>query len=364
MAELDEDDLRYESIMAGLKLHAQMGPPKPKRWVAEGFLAFSELSAFFGEPGATKSVLLTDIACRVAAGINWDGEETGSRRSVVYIAAERPAQVRRRADAFCTEHGIDRLGNLVIYDGPIDLSEYTGLSAVIGESCAVLGGAPSLVIVDTLAMAMSKPDSSTDATAAAAESLTYCARAFDAHIAIVHHQPLSGEKRLRGGHLTAAMDMTVHVSQRRDRSVAQVMKDNDAPDGDRMRLTYSLKSVEVACADGSTVSAPVVVPCGAGGEPEADRPVRLSKHRQAALDALVQASADGPVSDATWRERHDAAEPDTSKTTLKKRFERSREWLAEHGLAVKEGELWSLGEGHSGRHSGTGTPGDRDSDIS
>ena len=346
--ELDFDDPVFSDIAEHLIVHSRAGRLQPKFWIATGLLAAGELSAVFGEPGAGKSALAVDIACRVASGIDWHGRATGAY-NVVYVAAERKEQVRRRVDAFCVEHGIaGRLDNLAIYGGPIDLSESSSqLRAIVraaefafvpGDYCEA-----GFVIIDTLAAAMSRPDSDTAATAAAVGNLLATVNSGERpHVMIVHHQPLSGERRLRGGHLTGAMDVTIHVARKGGHVVAQVVKDNDTPDGDRLRLTYTMKSVPLECADGSTVSAPVVVPCEAKDSRKPKSAVRLSKARQEALDALVAVTADGPASEAAWRAECDAAAPDTNKATLKVRFYRARDWLAENGLASKDGDLWSV----------------------
>ena len=348
--ELDFDDPVFSDIAEHLIVHSRAGRLQPKFWIATGLLAAGELSAVFGEPGAGKSALAVDIACRVASGIDWHGRATGAY-NVVYVAAERKEQVRRRVDAFCVEHGIaGRLDNLAIYGGPIDLSESSSqLRAIVraaefafvpGDYCEA-----GFVIIDTLAAAMSRPDSDTAATAAAVGNLLATVNSGERpHVMIVHHQPLSGERRLRGGHLTGAMDVTIHVARKGGHVVAQVVKDNDTPDGDRLRLTYTMKSVPLECADGSTVSAPVVVPCEAkDSSPETDpEPQAITAIQQAVLDALLEASDGGPVTVAEWRARYNAnGDADVGEGTRKRRFYRAKDTLEANGLAFQDGDLWS-----------------------
>ena len=87
-----------------------------KNWLVEGLLGEGDLSAFFGEPGATKSVLAVDLACHVALGRPWFGREV-KQSGVLYIACERGGTIRRRIRAFL-ENDAEQLSDQT-YDIPL-----------------------------------------------------------------------------------------------------------------------------------------------------------------------------------------------------------------------------------------------------
>ena len=133
-------------------------------------------------PGRSgKSTFAVDLACRMAAqGIDFDGKDIWAQFNVLYIARERARQVRRRANAFCAHHGGPRFDNLLIYDGPLDLMHDGELTAVARMAAWEVQGSSlkedyiDVVIIDTLAAAMSASDSSPDAMARAVGNLSQC----------------------------------------------------------------------------------------------------------------------------------------------------------------------------------------------
>src|SRR5215831_5797583 len=70
-----------------------------KEWLVRGFFGATEMSCKFGEPGSAKSALAGDLAAHIAAGKPWFGRQV-SHGSVIYVACERPALVKRRFAAW------------------------------------------------------------------------------------------------------------------------------------------------------------------------------------------------------------------------------------------------------------------------
>lgn len=342
-------DKNHSAISQYLKRHSHQPYTYRKNIVSHGLLAFDELSVIYGAPGSTKSAFAIDTACRTAVGMDWDGEYTAPISGVLYIAAERIAQVRRRADAFSRHHQIDHLENLVFYDGPIDLVQDRGLlAATILSSANVSPTGIDLVIIDTLAAAMSASDSSPDAMAAVVATLSRTQRVLrDAwgeapHVAVVHHTPASGEARLRGGgQLLGAADVTLHISTKRGVAAANVEKNNDSPD--RPSFSYALQSVTIhQDADGTTVTAPVVVPEAVDREKKtAPNVSRAHRDALAGLRAAIAANDNRPVTEDQWRASVYEAAGDIGAGGKRMRFRRHLE-IVEAGLAIHEGGLFHL----------------------
>jgi AAA domain len=71
-----------------------------KDWLIKGVLAEGEDSTWFGLPGKTKSMLLTDIAVHIASGRDWRGYKTKKKVGVLYLALERATLTKRRLAAY------------------------------------------------------------------------------------------------------------------------------------------------------------------------------------------------------------------------------------------------------------------------
>src|SRR5258705_8152019 len=106
-------------------------PAKP--WLIKGVLAANEDSSWFGPPGSLKSMLLTDIAVHLAAGVEWRGYKIKAKAGVVFFALERAALTRRRLAAYAVR---DKRANLPI--------------AVAGDLVDLLDELCIVTIIDTI----------------------------------------------------------------------------------------------------------------------------------------------------------------------------------------------------------------------
>jgi RecA-family ATPase len=357
--DFDEDHPFYKRIRYNLRAHSKSKIIKPKRWLIPRWLGENDLAVIFGASEAGKSVFAVDMACRLAAGLDHDGNLTW-RRNVLYIAAERAAQVRRRIDAFVKYHDGEPLDNLVVYDGPIDLTaDPTEIIAIVRAAYwALVDDDPDpidVVFIDTLAAAMSASDSSPDAMAAATSTLTAITRhgqSEDSGCAIVavHHTPVSGEARLRGGgQLQGAADMTIHVTRKRGVSTAKVAKNNES--ADRATMSYSMETVPlVVDRDGIETTAPVLVKAA---EPEKTKAVRrqpkAEKDALAVLGKAVELHG-GPVTADQLRDIIYADAGAISESGKRKRFTRLL------GSLQPDNGLYFRRDGTSSGQNGTNVP--------
>lgn len=365
------------------RFHRTFGDIPRKNFIVDGLLAKGEVSCWYGEPGATKSALATDIACHVAGGIPWMGRGSGLYDApytfggeqypeswlpadVLYLALERADQVQRRVEAFTDEHELQKPLNLAVYDGDLDFvdDEHDRLTHIVmqaeEESCKVQhpndedGFNIDLIVIDTLARTFgSGSDSGGEETAKVARHLKRTLSFTGAHIMLVHHTPIGDDSRLRGhGNLLAAFDQTVRVQKLKNGSLATLQKDNDTAEASKSKFAYSLKSrvVHVDERSGREITAPVVVamdidavkaklPSIKIAKPKTPKP---SKSEQPVLAALAGLEA---ATEADWRAAYDAArDPDISDTNHRTRFSRGKVALISKGLVSVDGDKFSVTE--------------------
>jgi AAA domain len=94
-----------------------------KEEIVQGVLGAGEFSLFVAKPGTAKSVLVGDIGCHIAAGIDWHGRKV-KQGLVVFFAAERKRLTERRVAAWRKKHGVTNIPFAVV-GGKLDMT--TGL---------------------------------------------------------------------------------------------------------------------------------------------------------------------------------------------------------------------------------------------
>src|SRR5699024_10060846 len=106
-----------------LKFHTAtslLAQPSPPRWTVKGWLPEGAVSMIYGESGAGKTFIALDIACSIAAGIEWCGRRT-KHAPVIYMAGEGHYGLRQRIASWCTSHGVTSLDNLIVSSKAVDL---------------------------------------------------------------------------------------------------------------------------------------------------------------------------------------------------------------------------------------------------
>jgi hypothetical protein len=94
-----------------------------KEQILQGVLGAGEFSLFVAKPGTAKSVLVGDIGCHIAAGVDWHGRKV-RQGLVVFFAAERKKLTERRVAAWRKKHGATNIP-FVVVGGKLDMT--TGL---------------------------------------------------------------------------------------------------------------------------------------------------------------------------------------------------------------------------------------------
>lgn len=91
----------------------------PPDELVEGVLTAGDGSVLYGDSNSGKTFFVIDMAAAVARGARWMGRNT-EPGLVLYLAAESPASVRGRLQAYQRHHGV-RVPNFAIVQSPIDL---------------------------------------------------------------------------------------------------------------------------------------------------------------------------------------------------------------------------------------------------
>jgi hypothetical protein len=352
-----------------------------KQFVISDLLALEEISVVYGEPEAGKGNFVLSMALAAANGMTWFGRDAGVLRDdglwwpagVLYFALERAAQVERRINAFTTHHGIMSDIPIAVSDAKFDIREDRAASMIVETvyeahdcfECSKLPGETdrlsdyqpetNLVIIDTLAMALADGNDSDPGDLG--QAIRTCHRIKDetgAHVLLVTHTPTSGDARIRGhGSLNAAIDLSIHVDQKRGSRVASVKKNSDG--AEKPKFYFSLKNIQEPVmwddeeSDFVTISpAPILVeeePPKASDKPKGEGKPKgplPSKGEQPVLHALAVCAE--PVAEDVWRAAYDAAkDEDISPGTHRTRFSRGKVALVAKGL-IKQDEagLWSV----------------------
>ena len=312
--DFDNNHPAFDEIREGFVVHSSQSRTQLKHWYMPGWVGTEDLMVIYGAPGAGKSVFATDTACRLAASWDFDGfNDNLYRRRVLYIAAERSNQTKRRIDAFCQHHGGDRFDNLIVYEGRIDLTQPYALRRVVRAAYWLSLESDTeidVVIIDTLSAAMSGSDSDPSTMAKVVENLVDVQRngigdGDGCQVIVVHHTPVSGEARMRGaGNLLGAADMTCHVTAKRGVHTAKIIKDNDSPEDTLPTMSFTMELVPLGELWGITTTAPVLVPIAAKEGVQDAKTARQPRAQREALETLraaVAANDKHPVTEKQWR---------------------------------------------------------------
>lgn len=327
---------------------ADIDTTQVKRTFVKGVLGEGEFSMNSGLPGSGKSAIMTDMACHVAAGMDWHGRKV-RQGFVVYIAAERKALTERRMAAFRKRHGVGKIPLLVL-GGFIDMTsanlDTRALIAAIRESERQCGQACVWIVIDTLTRVFGPGDQ--NATKDMGRFVANCdlmLKETGAHVTVIHHTAWTGERGKGAIDLDGAVDASFMVKKKGGGSyVLECDGANDAEDG--VITTFRMESVVVGeDEDGEPTTAPVIVQDDAKEAADA-LTAALSKHTGKALEVLQELGQwGGHVDVEMWRKKFYAAYPGEKPGTLKTRFLRAREALLGDGTVLMQGDGFKVAGG-------------------
>lgn len=248
----------------------------------ESLLTEGGVSMVYGPSNCGKTFWILDLGAAVAMGRKFRGELETDQGAVIYIALEGTHGAKNRIEAMKRKGLIPDDAPLFLCFAPISLLD-DGHAEMLTETvkeAASLSSLPCrLVIIDTMARAMSGGDENSGKDMAlAVASIDAVRKATDAHVTIVHH---SGKEMSRGarGHssLRAAVDTEIQISRPDgiDESIVRVTKQRDLPIGPH--TSFKLEPVELGTdRRGKPITSCVVVHRGEHQEKKRGRPPKAS----------------------------------------------------------------------------------------
>ncbi len=329
-------------------------PLTEPEFLVDDLLETDTLALFFGESGCRKTFAVFDIAASIATGAPYAGRQT-KEGTVIYLAGEGTGGLPRRARAWELHRGIS------LKDAPLYTSsraalfmDENGAKTVEDEvdRIAAESGAPSLIVIDTVARSMVGGDeNSAKDTGIFIERVDALRRKYGASCILVHHSGIVDKGRLRGSSAwKGALDAEFLVSLDGDivTLTCQKMKEAAEP------APISFRSHEYTVMIGKTGKEITSLAL----EPTDERPARvkeLSKGLKYALDTYHAAAKEKPELDAegkfigvhveSWRpyfyEKATADSPDGKRQA----FNRSiKKLVEERHLSVKNDVYTPVGE--------------------
>ena len=236
----------------------------PPDELVEGVLTVGGGSVLYGDSNSGKTFFVIDMAAAVSRGVQWMGRNT-EPGLVVYLAAESPASVRGRLQAYQKHHGV-RVPNFAIVQSPIDLfdgeADTDAVIDLVRQIENERGQKARLIVGDTLARL------SAGANENAGQDMGLVVRRFDrirneceAHFMLIHHSGKAAANGARGwSGIRAAVDTEIEVTDNLQGRCAEITKQRDL--GTKgVRLGFTLEVLTLGTTKwGALATSCVVVP--------------------------------------------------------------------------------------------------------
>jgi len=196
----------------------EASPLEPLPTLVREYLTLDGVGMLWASPGSYKSFLALDIALCVASGLTWQGHSVVPGR-VWYIAGEGLAGLRLRIEAWRTARNYKGPINFLHTRRAVTIDDEGGSKGLDMLKAEVESGkAPALIVVDTLARAMTGDESSTrDASrfVAALDDLVATVRKAGQPccVMLVHHSRKDGDIYRGSSVLRGAADFEFEMSK-------------------------------------------------------------------------------------------------------------------------------------------------------
>ena len=192
-----------------------LSQPAPLKWVIKNWMPDSGVCMVYGESGVGKTFITLDMACHIAAGLQWHGHKTKSG-VVVYMAGEGNYGIRQRVTAWCKAHGVQSLDSLLISNKAIDVDSPAAAAQIINAVREVTQEAAVALFIDTVNNHMSGDENSAKDTRNMLNACNIVARALSASICLNHHtgHAADSKQRARGSSAwKASLDASILVAK-------------------------------------------------------------------------------------------------------------------------------------------------------
>jgi hypothetical protein len=203
--------------------------------LVEGVLPGNSLVQLFGASGSYKSFVALDLACHIAAGLDWHGHPV-RRGVVVYICVEGGFGMKYRVAAWKRHQNYrGKLGVYFFLSRVAITPKQTDVSALVSRIKAKLSepeaASLALIIVDTKARNFDGNESAAEDESTFVAGCDLLIRAFGASVFVVHHTGWGEAERARGSSAAyAALDTEIQCSKDGTRVTLHCTKQKDSED--------------------------------------------------------------------------------------------------------------------------------------
>jgi len=262
------------------ELPADFTPPDE---LLEGVLTVGAASILYGDSNSGKTFAAVDMACAVACGGEWMGRRT-EPGLVVYLAAESPASVRSRLQAYQQHHG-RRVPDFAIVANPVDLfasdADTTAIVRTVRELERRRGKPARLVIGDTLArLSAGANENSGEDMGLVVKRVDAIREQTGAHFLLIHHSGKNAAQGARGwSGIRAAVDTELEVTDTPQGRCIEVTKQRDL-NSKGERIGFRLESVTLGTTKWGTPATSCIVLA-------ADAPAKAQGKRMGEVEGAV-----------------------------------------------------------------------------
>lgn len=263
----------------------------PVRWIIPGWLPERATTMVYGPPGAGKSFYAVAMALELASGGSWCGHSFDAPVPVLYVAAERPYDLRDRAEAWSLHHRKPIPGAFHLLPVSTDSPQLTQPDRV-GALCELVEAiGAKVVILDTYArLTLGIDENSAKDTGPVGEQMERIVAATgDGAVVAVHHSGKDVSRGMRGSNaLEGNVSLTIRLTSDNGLVTAEVDKNNSAAK-DGHRENYRIHGLDLPPEKGSddVRDGGVLLPTM--------RPVASDKDREQVLE-IIRNAFDGAAS--------------------------------------------------------------------
>ena len=231
--------------------------------LVEELLIRNEISIIYGDSNSGKTFLAVDMACSIALGKEWLGRRV-EQGLVVYLAAESPASIRLRVQAYEKFHRCSIGDGLIIVQASVNFhhseTDINHIIRLVEQAEEITGRKCELIVSDTLARI------SAGANENSGEDMGQIMARFDilknatkAHLSIIHHAGKNQAAGARGwSGMRAHVDTEIEVSEKGLVRKAQIMKQRGLP-GKGDDIYFKLSIVEMGTTKWGKIASTCVV---------------------------------------------------------------------------------------------------------
>ena len=233
------------------------------KYLIKNWFGYEGLSLVYGSSGAGKTLLALDLGFHVASGFEWFGNRVHGG-NVVYIMSEGTNVSNNRIKAIETKKNelfSNSAKHFYYLNGSVSL--YSDDNDTLDFVTTVKEFSPRLVVIDTLAMAMSGGDENrTQDIGIVLKNMKRIQQELGCHVMVLHHPGKDESRGARGSSaLHAASDTVLELKKTKDVVCVRAVKQRDM-EGDK-ELNFKIEKVVIGVdEDGDEVSSAVIEETG------------------------------------------------------------------------------------------------------